>query len=94
MTLEPFDAIVIGGGIDLSAVDEGGEAIQERGVVPSQPGLSFVGLFFLHALSSSLIGGVGRDARYIADRVAVRAGAMDRRRAPRRAGGGVLADDR
>jgi len=94
MTRESLDVIVIGGGIDLSVLDERGEPIHERGVVPSQPGLYFVGLFFLHALSSSLIGGVGRDARYIADCIAARAAAMDRRRAPRTAGGGVLADDR
>ena len=36
------------------------------GVVATQPGLYFVGLHFLHALSSSMIHGVGRDAERIA----------------------------
>jgi putative flavoprotein involved in K+ transport len=35
------------------------------GVVPDVPGLYFVGLHFLHALSSEMIHGVGRDARRI-----------------------------
>ncbi len=52
--------------IDLPVFDHDGEPRHERGVVRSDPGLYFVGLFFLSAGSSSLIGGVGRDARYIA----------------------------
>jgi putative flavoprotein involved in K+ transport len=46
-----------------------GFPIQERGVVPSIPGLYFIGLLFLYSLSSALIGGVGRDAGYIADHI-------------------------
>jgi putative flavoprotein involved in K+ transport len=41
------------------------EPIHERGVIPDQPGLYFVGLFFQYALSSGVIEGVGRDAAYI-----------------------------
>jgi len=41
-------------------------------VVPTQPGLFFVGLGFLHAVSSSMIHGVGRDAGRIAGLVAER----------------------
>ena len=52
--------------IDLPVFDADGEPRHERGVVPSEPGLYFIGLFFLSAGSSSLIGGAGRDARYIA----------------------------
>ncbi len=52
--------------IDLSVFDQNGEPKHERGVVPSEPGLYFIGLFFLYAGTSSLIGGVGRDARHIA----------------------------
>ena len=52
--------------IDLPVFDQDGEPRHERGVVQSEPGLYFVGLFFLSAGSSSLIGGVGRDARHIA----------------------------
>jgi putative flavoprotein involved in K+ transport len=48
------------------------EPLHERGVVPSQPGLYFVGLRFLHSVSSSMIHGVGRDARRIAGLVAAR----------------------
>jgi putative flavoprotein involved in K+ transport len=42
------------------------------GVIPSQPGLYFVGLLFLYAMSSSMIHGVGRDAEYIATLIASR----------------------
>jgi len=37
------------------------------------PGLYFVGLHFLYALSSSMIHGVGRDAERISEAVAARA---------------------
>lgn len=50
------------------------EPVHERGVVPDAPGLYFVGLFFLHALSSSLLTGVDRDARYVVDHLASRLG--------------------
>jgi putative flavoprotein involved in K+ transport len=42
------------------------EPEHERGIVPSEPGLFFVGLHFLYALSSTMIHGVERDARRIA----------------------------
>ncbi len=42
------------------------QPIQNRGVVDGEPGLYFLGLHFLYAFSSSMIHGVGRDARYIA----------------------------
>jgi putative flavoprotein involved in K+ transport len=44
-----------------------------RGVVTSSPGLYFVGLPFLYAFSSMLIGGVGRDAEYVANHIVRRA---------------------
>ena len=37
-----------------------------RGVVPEAPGLYFVGLPFQHSVLSAVVGGVGRDARYLA----------------------------
>jgi putative flavoprotein involved in K+ transport len=40
-----------------------------RGVVPDEPGLYFVGLFFLYAMTSGLFTGVGRDAEYVVDRL-------------------------
>jgi len=58
--------------IDLPVFGPDGEPRHERGVVGSEPGLYFIGLFFLSAGSSSLIGGVGRDARHIARHIASR----------------------
>jgi putative flavoprotein involved in K+ transport len=46
-----------------------GFPIQDRGIVESVPGLYFMGLLFQYSLSSSLVGGVGRDAAYIVDRI-------------------------
>jgi putative flavoprotein involved in K+ transport len=43
------------------------EPVHVRGVVPGEPGLYFVGLFFLYAMTSGLFTGVGRDAEYIVD---------------------------
>ena len=48
------------------------EPVHERGVVPDAPGLYFVGLFFLYGLTSSLLAGVGRDAKYVVDHIAAR----------------------
>ena len=56
--------------IDLPVFDEDGDPVHDRGIVGSEPGLYFVGLFFLYALASSLIGGVGRDAEHIAKHIA------------------------
>ncbi|HTN11811.1 MAG TPA: hypothetical protein VL154_12665, partial [Acetobacteraceae bacterium] len=52
-----------------------GLPVTRRGVVESMPGLYFVGMPFQFALTSALIGGVGRDAAYIADRLHARADA-------------------
>jgi putative flavoprotein involved in K+ transport len=45
------------------------EPVHVRGVVPDEPGLYFVGLFFLYAMTSGLFTGVGRDAEYVVDRL-------------------------
>ena len=45
--------------------EEPKELIHDRGIVASEPGLYFVGRFFLYALSSSLLRGVGRDAERV-----------------------------
>jgi putative flavoprotein involved in K+ transport len=45
------------------------EPRQYRGVVADAPGLYFVGLFFLYSVSSELLTGVGRDAKYVADHI-------------------------
>jgi putative flavoprotein involved in K+ transport len=60
------------GWVELPIFGEYGLPRHERGVVPTQPGLYFAGLPFQSALASSLIGGVGRDARYVAKRIAQR----------------------
>ena len=58
--------------IDLPVFGSDGEPQHEAGIVSSQPGLYFVGLHFLYALSSEMIHGVGRDAARIAEVVAAR----------------------
>lgn len=52
--------------IDLPVFVDG-RIRHDRGVVASQPGLYFVGLHFLHALSSGQIHGMVRDAEHIVD---------------------------
>jgi putative flavoprotein involved in K+ transport len=59
--------------IDLPIFDDHGEPAHEAGVVTGEPGLYFVGLPFMYAMSSSMIHGVGRDAQRIATLVAERA---------------------
>jgi putative flavoprotein involved in K+ transport len=49
-----------------------GWPIHERGVVARVSGLFLVGMPFQHSAASSLLGGVGRDARFVADRIAQR----------------------
>lgn len=56
--------------IKLPVFDAGGYPVHYRGVVADEPGLYFVGLPFQYTLTSALIGGVGRDAEYIARRIA------------------------
>jgi len=57
--------------IDVPVFGEQRELRHERGVT-SEPGLYFVGLDFLYAFTSENVGGVGRDARYVAKRIASR----------------------
>jgi putative flavoprotein involved in K+ transport len=54
--------------------------MHERGIVAGEPGLYFVGLHFLYAMSSTMIHGVGRDAEHVARAIVARSGA------PKRAG--------
>jgi putative flavoprotein involved in K+ transport len=58
--------------VRLPIFEESGEPRHESGVVTGQPGLYFVGLHFLHAMSSTMIHGVGRDAARIAGVIAQR----------------------
>jgi putative flavoprotein involved in K+ transport len=50
------------------------EPKHRRGIVQEQPGLYFVGLEFLYALSSNMIQGVSRDAEYIVQHLTERSG--------------------
>ena len=61
-------------------LDEHGEPKHERGLLPQEPGLSFVGLHFLYSMSSTMIHGVGRDAERIVEAVEQRLMARARRR--------------
>jgi putative flavoprotein involved in K+ transport len=61
--------------IDLPIVDDDGWPVQTRGVVDSTPGLYFLGLLFQYSFTSMLVVGAGRDAAYVADRIATRASA-------------------
>jgi putative flavoprotein involved in K+ transport len=56
--------------IKLPITDEAGHLKHSRGVVTSQPGLYFVGIPFQHRMSSSLVGGVGDDAKYVVEKIA------------------------
>ncbi len=61
--------------IDLPVFGEEEEPIgplHHRGIVANEPGIYFVGLFFLNALSSSLLRGVGRDAERVVRAIASR----------------------
>jgi putative flavoprotein involved in K+ transport len=61
--------------IDLPVFGEEEEPIEpmhERGLVAKEPGLYFVGLFFLYAMSSGFLPGVGRDAEHVANDIASR----------------------
>ncbi|MEV8144692.1 hypothetical protein [Specibacter sp. NPDC078709] len=55
-------------------MDSRGWPVTVRGEVPEVPGLFIVGLPFQFGLTSTLLGGVGRDAAHIAGRIAVRDG--------------------
>jgi putative flavoprotein involved in K+ transport len=58
--------------IDLPVFDGKGMPVHTRGFATAEPRLSFVGLHFLYAMASSMIHGVGRDAEYVAERIAQR----------------------
>jgi putative flavoprotein involved in K+ transport len=62
--------------IDLPVFGDDGLPRHARGVVPEMPGLFFLGLRFQHRLNSSLIGGAGEDAAYVANLIAERGEAL------------------
>ena len=58
--------------IELPAFEEDRQPRHTHGVVRNEPGLYFVGLHFLYAMSSAMIRGVSRDAARVARVIAVR----------------------
>ncbi|HET7380907.1 MAG TPA: NAD(P)-binding domain-containing protein [Gaiellales bacterium] len=58
--------------IDLPVFGDDGEPLHEKGIASTEPGLYFVGLHFLYAMSSATVIGVGRDAARIAEAIAQR----------------------
>jgi putative flavoprotein involved in K+ transport len=58
--------------IDLPVLGDRQEPQHERGVLPQEPGLYFVGLEFVYAATSATITGVGRDARRVVKHLASR----------------------
>ena len=63
--------------IDLPIFGDDGAPRHQGGVVQSQPGLYFVGLTFLYAMSSSMIHGVSRDAARIVTAIKARTGSTE-----------------
>ncbi len=56
--------------IDLPIFDETGAPMDERGVVASEPGVTFIGQIFQYGVTSDVLPGIDRDAAYVADHVA------------------------
>jgi putative flavoprotein involved in K+ transport len=69
-----------GFGPDFSWIDlpvfgqykEPNEPVHVRGIVADEPGLYFIGLYFLYAMSSGFLPGVGRDAEHVVKHIASR----------------------
>ncbi|WP_306363566.1 NAD(P)/FAD-dependent oxidoreductase [Nocardia sp. CC227C] len=59
--------------IEVPVIGDDGWPQEYRGVVDESPGLFFCGLSFQYAFSSMVFPGVGRDAEYVARRIAARA---------------------
>jgi putative flavoprotein involved in K+ transport len=67
------------GWIDLPIFNDAGDPVHHRGVVAAAPGVYFLGLPFQYSSTSDHVGGVGRDARHIAEHLAAPAGTSRRR---------------
>jgi putative flavoprotein involved in K+ transport len=59
--------------IDLPIFGADGYPVHHRGVVAKAPGLYFLGLPFQYTFLSAVVGGVGEDARYVAEQLVQRA---------------------
>jgi len=60
--------------IELPVVDDQGWPRQQRGIVPSVPGLYFLGVPFLSGFTSMLVIGADRDAAHVVERLGFIAG--------------------
>jgi putative flavoprotein involved in K+ transport len=65
--------------IKLPIFDAAGRPQQYRGIVEGEPGLYVCGLPFQHSQSSTMVHGVSRDARLVAEKIAQRMRAAARR---------------
>jgi len=68
--------------IRLPIIGDDGWPVEYRGVVNDAPGLYFCGLSFQFGFSSMVLPGVGRDACFVAERIAARSTRTGRRTAP------------
>jgi len=59
--------------IDLPVIGADGWPVEDRGVVPSAPGLYFTGLCFQSSFRSMLVGGAGADAEHVVRHLVTRA---------------------
>ena len=64
--------------IHLPILGDDGWPRELRGVATDAPGLFFCGLCFQYAFSSMVLPGVGRDAAFVADRIAARTGRREK----------------
>jgi putative flavoprotein involved in K+ transport len=58
--------------IDLPVFGENEQPMHDRGIVAKVPGLYFVGLLYIYAMSSAFLLGVGRDSAYVVEHLASR----------------------
>jgi putative flavoprotein involved in K+ transport len=56
--------------VSLPGFPTSGPPAHRRGMAHAHPGLYVLGLPFLHRIASSLVGGVGADARFLARHIA------------------------
>ncbi|HJV98706.1 MAG TPA: portal protein, partial [Arthrobacter sp.] len=70
------------GWIEGLPTDDDGWPATSRGVVPELPGLYFVGMPFQYALTSGIVGGVGRDAEYVVEHLRARSRSLRSTAAP------------
>ena len=70
------------GWLEVPVLDAHGAPVHQRGVTAA-PGFYFLGLKWLYRADSSLLGGVGRDAAFLASHIAERLGPSQAEAPPR-----------